>query len=319
MMFRKAGEFDPSSRGIHSRASSFVIPMPSTLVGALASLYAPSYNKAKSWIEEYKVALNNAVFKGPFLKISNVWYFDCSLERLLISQYSLYDYVQNVNKMVNAKSSKEIKELKKEREELIERIRKDNIFKIQERIGIGLKVRNPESDDKIIDDEKGKIYNAEYIEYIDFKNKDIIAEIYLDIINPGNVKVGKYYIKLGGEGKVAELVVEEFEMPIIEELKISGDANALYVASPLLYETGINIKDAIKDELKRDIKIYGSVDIIGTGYSLARKRRKPIYQALVPGSIIFVKGEINSKEVYEKGLGVAKELGYGTVIPVLLR
>jgi len=136
----------------------------------------------------------------------------------------------------------------------------------------------------------------------------------------GNLRTGKYYIKLCGEGRVVELIVDESRISMIEELKIGDHANALYVASHLLYETGRNIKNAIENEIGRSVEIYGSVDIVGVGYSLARKRRKPIYQALTPGSVIFInEGSINSKEIYEKGLGIGKEIGYGTIIPVELK
>jgi len=318
MMFRRAGEFDPSSRGVYSRASSFIVPTPSTLAGALASLYAFSYSKAEGWVEEYKMALDNPMFKGPFLKVNNLWYFDCSLEQLLISQHNLYEYIQNISEIMKARNSREIRKLNERKEELVKKIRSKNIFKMQERIGIGLKVR--ENDSKTVDEEKGKIYNAEYIEYGDFKNKNNVVEIYLDVINPGNLRVGRYYIRLGGEGRVVELTVDESKMSMIEELKISDYANTLYVASHLLYETGKSIKDAIEIEIGQNVEIYGNVDIVGVGYSLARERRKPIYQALVPGSVIFInEGKVNSREIYEKGLGIGKEIGYGTIIPVELK
>jgi CRISPR-associated protein Cmr3 len=322
MMFRKSGEFDPSSRGVYSKASSFIVPTPSTLVGALASLYISSYVKAQNWVDEYRVTLNNAIFKGPFLKIGNMLYFDCNLERLLIPQQYLYNYVQIVNEIINAKSSREIEDINEKKKKLIEKIKKEGcVFKMQERVGIGLKVR--EEGGKIVDEERGKIYNVEYIEYADFRNKDILVEIYLDVINSGNVNVGKHYIKLGGEGRIVKLSIEESKLSIFDDLKnqlkIADEANALYISSPLLCETGISIKDIIKNDVKQEVEIYGSIDIIGAGYSLARKRRKPIYQVLLPGSMIFIKGRINSREIYNRGLGFAKELGYGTVIPVLLK
>ena len=70
-------------------------------------------------------------------------------------------------------------------------------------------------------------------------------------------------------------------------------------------------------KVERSVEICGSIDIVGGG-GLARGRL--IYQALVPGSVIFIdEGRVNSREIYEKGSGIGKEIGYGTIIPVELK
>jgi len=51
----------------------------------------------------------------------------------------------------------------------------------------------------------------------------------------------------------------------------------------------------------------------------ANKKRKPIYQALIPGSLIFLSNEKDGRELYRGGLGFAKEMGYGTVMPLYVK
>jgi len=76
--------------------------------------------------------------------------------------------------------------------------------------------------------------------------------------------------------------------------------------------------------LKADsIKIEGTIGILG-GFSLAKPARKPIYATLQPGSIIgahtvappYTTQEYH--ELYTEGLGLFRNIGYGTVIPIPL-
>jgi len=185
--------------------------------------------------------------------------------------------------------------------------------KIQERIGIGLKMRKENI--KVVDEDKGLIYSAQYIDYS--FGEHLLIEAYYEIIGESKVKTGSYHTRLGGEGRVCEITIKEGG--IEELLKISETANVLYVASPILYDTGKDIFESIRSEIDTNVKIYGKVNLLGAGYSLLNNKRKPIYQALVPGSLIFLGEEKNGGELYRNGLGFAKEIGYGTVIPLYLK
>jgi len=75
--------------------------------------------------------------------------------------------------------------------------------------------------------------------------------------------------------------------------------------------------------LKADsIKIEGTIGILG-GFSLAKPARKPIYASLQPGSIIELTRSApyttqEYHELYTEGLGLFRNIGYGTVIPIPL-
>ncbi|MEM2311596.1 MAG: hypothetical protein QXD79_08325, partial [Candidatus Methanomethylicia archaeon] len=61
----------------------------------------------------------------------------------------------------------------------------------------------------------------------------------------------------------------------------------------------------------------GESTVLGAGFMIDEKKRKPIYTSLHPGSIIFVEGNLNLLEIYQdKPLGEASTLGYGTILPI---
>jgi CRISPR-associated protein Cmr3 len=318
MLFRSAGEFDPSSRGVYSRATSFILPTPSTIAGVLATIFGSNFNETGDWLCEYKNALGNLSLRGPFIKIikkdeqRQQTYLDFSFKGRLISYEFLKEYVTIVKKIIEEKNYRTKEKLLKYLSELMNN--KDKFFKPkkQERIGIGLKVRR-ENGDKVVDEGKGLIYSAEYVDYMFDDN--LIAEIYYDIVGIGNIKKGHYQIKLGGEGRISQLIVEDGDIGNI--IKIENEGDVLYVVSPMLYETGKDIKSMIKNEINKKVReIYGKVDLFGAGFSLLNERRKPIYQALVPGSLIFLEENINGQDIYKKGLGYGKEIGYGTILAI---
>jgi len=318
MFFRGPGEFDPSSRGVYSMGKSFILPTPSTIAGALATLFGSNFSPSQDWISEYISVLGKIAIRGPIISIinkkktnsSNV-YLDFSLKNKLLSYDALNSYATKIKSIIEEEDY-----AKKEKmlDELDEELKGKTISpKIQERIGIGLKMRKENI--KVVDEDKGLIYSAQYIDYS--FGEHLLIEAYYEIIGESKVKTGSYHTRLGGEGRVCEITIKEGG--IEELLKISETANVLYVASPILYDTGKDIFESIRSEIDTNVKIYGKVNLLGAGYSLLNNKRKPIYQALVPGSLIFLGEEKNGGELYRNGLGFAKEIGYGTVIPLYLK
>ena len=75
-----------------------------------------------------------------------------------------------------------------------------------------------------------------------------------------------------------------------------------------------------KESCVEDLKIYGRVITIGLGYSIRFHERKPLYNALSPGTIIYAKvRKCNATplEVYKEGIGELGHLGFGTIIPLV--
>lgn len=254
MFFRGPGEFDPSSRGVYSMGKSFILPTPSTIAGALATLFGSNFSPSQDWISEYISVLGKIAIRGPIISIinkkktnsSNV-YLDFSLKNKLLSYDALNSYATKIKSIIEEEDY-----AKKEKmlDELDEELKGKTISpKIQERIGIGLKMRKENI--KVVDEDKGLIYSAQYIDYS--FGEHLLIEAYYEIIGESKVKTGSYHTRLGA------------------------------------------------------------------GYSLLNNKRKPIYQALVPGSLIFLGEEKNGGELYRNGLGFAKEIGYGTVIPLYLK
>ncbi|MEM3372579.1 MAG: hypothetical protein QXO55_08215, partial [Candidatus Korarchaeum sp.] len=65
--------------------------------------------------------------------------------------------------------------------------------------------------------------------------------------------------------------------------------------------------------------ISGESAVLGAGFDIGRGKRKPIYTSLNPGSIVFLEGSFDLKQIYlDASLGEASSLGYGTLIPVPL-
>jgi len=319
MFFRSSGEFDPTSRGVYSRAASLILPTPSTIAGVLATIFGSNFQKFNDWVLEYKSTLGNVILRGPLVKITKKdkqaqkLYLDFSFKGRLISYEALNEYATKIKKIIDAKDSRTKENLQDELKNLMKNKDKFLKPKKQERIGIGLKVRK-EKGNKVVDEDQGLIYTAEYVDYIFEDN--LLVEIYYEMLGDGIIKKGSYQIKLGGEGRISQLIIEDEEISNI--IKFEKEGNVLYVASPLFYETGKDIKDAIEKELnKKIIEIYGEVRLLGAGYSLLRDRRKPIYQALVPGSLIFLENSIDLQSIYNN-LGYGKDIGYGTVLPLKL-
>ena len=316
MFFRGPGEFDPSSRGVYSMGRSFILPTPSTIAGVFATLFGSNFSPSQDWLSEYRNTLGNITIRGPFVQIINKdksknsdIYLDFSLRNKLISYNALEDYANKIKRIIT-ENNYAVKE--KILDELDEELKNKAISpKLQERIGIGLKVRK----DNIKVVEESLIYSVQYVDY-SFGDY-LMTEIYYEIIGDSDIKVGSYNAKLGGEGRVCQLIIEEDDIEKL--LKIDEKANVLYVASPVLYDTGKDILEIIKSELSSEIEVYGKVTLLGAGYSLLNKKRKPIYQALIPGSLIFLSTEKNGRELYRSGLGFAKEIGYGTVIPLYVK
>lgn len=88
------------------------------------------------------------------------------------------------------------------------------------------------------------------------------------------------------------------------------------------------VLEYIKEELEKTcrgsvekIAVDGVVSVIGLGYSLRFHKRKPLYNTILPGSIIYADSSscnIRLGELCTTGLGMLRHLGFSTVIPALV-
>jgi len=304
--FRGPGEFDPSARGVYSSAYSLLAPNPSTTAGALATVFGYVDTSMMDWDEAYSAVLKGARIRGPYLRRGSLYHVENRVDEIFLR----LDDVQNYSYLRRGQLD--------EKEKLEEKVREIMYLGFTPgrltMVGIGLMTRVDMR--KIADEERGLIYTVDFIDYlsgIDAKIGPTDIAIEFDIISE-NMRSGKYVVRLGGEGRTSLLEILEAKDYIC---KIPEKTNLLYVLSPILYETGSNFIEQLKNEIEGgEVKVCGKIGLLGAGYSEVRRRRKPIYQALLPGSIIVLEKEVKGFKIYEEGIGIGRQLGFGSVIPI---
>jgi len=294
-LFRGSGEFDPSARGAYSWASSLLAPSPSTTAGALATVREHVDTGSMDWDEAYSRILGVKV-RGPYLRKGSTLYVEDRVDGKFIRLEDVKEYCY-LKREASDRSEEKLREI----------LRRGFSPRELAITGIGLKARREML--KVADEDRGLIYTAIFVDYLSDMNVDTAIE--LDIIAE-EMEVGRHVVRLGGEGRVSLLEISKVDSYICD---IPERAYSLYVLSPILYETGEDFVEMLREEIG-EAEVFGKVDLLGAGYSEIRRRRKPIYQALLPGSVISLKEGVGGREIYEKGIGIGRELGFGSVIPI---
>ena len=351
LMIRGPGEFDPSSKGVYTYASSLILPRPSTFIGMLFSALTPegqvpinclSISNWKSLLEECYVKLLNALsieaIRGPFIVRNNGLFIPITLGKkiLLIDYYQLeYYLLKGMDKYGNVLEQyfnhlfSESKTEKLHRFHAIMKLIERSIMLLEkgryvieplliDRTGIHLKSREYIESGKIV--KEGHMYTAKYIAYpLD------IDIIFIMVLREGVDRIkalnGKT-IKFGGEKRVAKLTVvdkiDKLDMPY----KLLSTEKFEYVVllspAPLEYNEYSKIRTSF-------IGIYSTV---GLGFSIAKTRRKPVIPCLCEGGILRVDKNVKDKhdllryglysllnitEDYYRNIG---RLGFASIIPL---
>ena len=149
--------------------------------------------------------------------------------------------------------------------------------------------------------------------------------------------------RIGGEGGQARVDLSSEDYVEMRLSSWGGDWLGLYVLSPILIPTDKDMHKYILDEIKdrlylshgslREIYIIGETVLLNAGFALKRgnrhRSRRPIYRALKPGSLIYfrldfsvdkrrIEQKIDEEKVEKliwEGIGVGREIGFGSVIP----
>lgn len=331
LMLRGAGEFDPSSRGVYSYAASRHLPTPSTMIGALISNLHPSSATVKpgSWrelLELYSKALDELgieALRGFYVYCGGKLYVPLTLgkrfmltdsEALRLLKPELLDSL--ISCIEKGRCSRETVEGLRSVEDSV----KDRVLKpvISERVGIALESRVDETPSKTV--REGYIYTARYISYPD-PTAEIRFALLLKNTSRETISLGKEIpVKLGGEQRIAKLRVDADSDQIIRGLEELARRDHKY----LLLTTPAPFRE---EHLNKTPKHIGKIDVIGLGYSLAARKRKPLYPALMEGSIVKVDRTI-TEETLKYGIysllglhqdeeyKILSRIGYGTVIPL---
>ncbi len=345
MMFRSASELSTTTRGPQTVALSRPLPSPSTIAGALATLILQAENRTPptgdpmGWYEEVIDILggkDSIILKGPYLMTNKD-----TIPYLMTNEYTIYVQYNNgllpLGELKNLTSGKLFDATKK-------------LNNIAKRFDLGyvdlIGIRLSDMKKAIGKDERGLLYSMRMVDYgrigVQMKiNCNIMVEV-LKISNSLERALQEHkIIRLGGEGRLVEVSTNECQSVSESVANSRSDSMRLYVATPILFEAsssliskeaesgmfflGSNINKKMQSCLDEvgikatSIKIAGRLGILG-GFSVARAFRKTVYAALQPGSIIEVSDLQLSKEeystIYSKGLGLFRDLGYGTVIPI---
>jgi len=308
LMLRGAGEFDPSSRGVYSYASSLILPRPSTMVGVLVSALlqggsAGACVSASSWesvLKECYIRVFDEcgieALRGPYIVWRGTVYAPVLIEgRLALVDYKqvkyflLEEYGDVLDQLFSRSGPAErtVAAMK-----LAERDLKGWAIPL-ERIsltGIHLKSRKG-GGGKVV--EEGYIYTARLVPY----PTDTEIVFYLLVRDPERVasRLRGNAVKLGGEGRVVRIEVErtsEGPEALSSYMGVGGARYAILV-SPMPLIGG-----------PPALPYIGRYATVGLGFSLAKRRRKPILPCIAEGSIVRIDG-------YAKGVDWGDVLRYG--------
>ncbi len=317
IMLRGPGEFDPGSRGTYSYASSMILPRPSTMLGMLISIVLTSGKYTSECMDIYSWAdlfnkcyikvfneLGIEALRGPYIVKNNSLFVPIMFWKKLFlldyyrARYLLLNAYDNIFKKLlgkdNERSEKALATLR-----LLERDINNNFeqyviepYHVQF-TGIHLKTREAGKVAK-----EGYIYTATYVTYL------IDAEIVFLLALKDKSKALDYLpsrgvTKFGGEGRIVEMSVERgnsIMRKILSTLSEIEKAEYAILVSPT---------PLLRNNSFDQLIITGQRTTIGLGFSLARKRRKPIYTGISEGSIIKIdtrKEKPKREEVISYGL-----------------
>ncbi|MEM4310907.1 MAG: type III-B CRISPR module-associated Cmr3 family protein [Nitrososphaerales archaeon] len=332
MMFRGPGEFDPFVRGTYSRAMTLAMPSPSTVAGTLATYCISELDRPASssgeWLEQYLSILGDIKIRGPLIKLNHELMAEDKISGGFLTMEKIREKCKKEWKRLSQKpnSLKQLDEYLK-REEFKPSVKVGKNV----RVGVRLEAREGIPMKRVME---GFLYGAEYLDYIRPRGKEtretsveIMAEVRGRLVESLSLARG-LPVKFGGEGRVAFFSLQQGGKILDAIRKQFWDGQekhhgflALYLATPTLFKGGKRVEEYVKEWVEnmnyRLVGISGESTVLGTGFMISARRRKPIYTSLNPGSIIFLEGLFDLLEIYRnKAFGEASMLGYGTLIPI---
>lgn len=306
LMFKSTSEFAPGVSGPHAHAESIPLPYPSTAAGTLSSLVlegmAQRILPTGGWDEQMSNLIGSeAMLRGPYVLSDD--------DRIFVQCETAVLEWEEALKLAQTK----LQETYNEGEA------KENVIESVDVVGVKLK------DGRATEEEM--LYFARMVDYSPMgKQKAICFDLVGDSKNIERISFPKI-VKFGGEGRASRVSIFESDSTLVSLIKKNAEkANALYVASPVVFKTGLSYDGNLEEKLRQLVRdalggidvtrIVGKVDLLGMGFLTAKVQRKPIYGAIFPGSVIQLGNQsVMNKEICERGIGEFSKLGYGTVIP----
>ena len=327
LMFRGPGEFDESSTGVYSYAQSLNLPRPSTIIGALSSILLVKKENQEcthptSWenllSKCYAKVLDELgieAIRGPFIVRGSNFYIPLRLGRKCLyleytqTRYLLMKKYGDILKLIfekNDHSEKQIATLRLFESEigshLIKKYSVEPVF--TGRTGIHLQSRDPSHTGKVV--KEGYIYTANYIAYP--PNYEITFLVMVRDYSSFKEEIHNKALKLGGEGRIVKAY--------IEDAKENNYLYSIFIDKKKLMDTRYAILVSPMPIMKKELNTHfiGEYSTIGYGFSIAKKRRKPITPGLLEGSILRI-NSYNKETFSEDGIfryGLYSTLGLST-------
>ncbi|AWR98117.1 hypothetical protein DFR86_11610 [Acidianus sulfidivorans JP7] len=267
VMFRWGGEYSPLLTGPMNKGMSEPLPLPSTIAGFLYWInkhYSTSTLVNLDIEEDYKTISSVVEIWGPLFYVKGK-----DKEYFLTHKYPRELYILGLKDESNSAKSK------------IEPV-------YISKIGIGMRMEK-----KTAHTDKGLIYTAEFVDYYatakKLVNKKLVNEVEeYGILVETNINVNPGYYPFGGEGRIVEVkVLDNVNLPkesksiVLSPIIMKGDKKDLILAD--------DVKELdVEDNVKLGNIVDGPVRLalIGLGFNVKAKVKRPIYLAIMPGSII---------------------------------
>jgi len=348
LMLREPGEFDSSSRGAYSYALSLSIPRPSVVVGALISTLMPLSKKeipncsdVSGWEDllgcyirifdelgieairgPYIIDRKRQELLVPILLGKRLWLLDYNQARyifLLLEEYG--DILERIFREKDS-AEKTVAILRLVEDSIESSTMRKYVAKIItiSRTGIHLKSRGSDEIGKVT--REGYMYTANYIAYPPDTEIMFLAVVkstssIVDLLQ------SEIAMKFGGEERIVKALIEHASennivLNLLSQVENTGVKYAVLTSPMPLKDTELNIS------------FVGEYTTIGYGFSLAKKRRKPLISSLSEGSIVEISGrKLSHEEMLHHGLysalGLTKisyykhmgKLGYASFTPLM--
>ena len=316
LMLRGPGEFDLSSRGTFSGAASMILPTPTTVLGAYLSNCIPKSLSGKPNIREGAstdpwIDLVEAlrIVKAGRVRAMAIYIADDDghIYLPLMGRIVPLGVVRRIAKRYAEgpidKPSKIV--------EWIDDEAIDEEFKVVERVGIGLRTREPEILSKMV--REHLIYSVRMVAYP--PGFSIRAQLYLDGVL-GGCEEFEVPVRLGGEGRGAILEVR----PLRGRSLRGGSSDHFLTLTHLLLTDRAEVPS-------RTQVIAGRFTTIGGGFSSVLRVRRPMYRSIAPGSLVRItdRGTSNSGDdflvsastghgIYSMGILPGSNVGFNTLL-----
>ncbi|MEM4455333.1 MAG: type III-B CRISPR module-associated Cmr3 family protein [Thermofilaceae archaeon] len=318
LMLRGPGEFDPSARGVSAAAVSQAFLAPSTVAGLLVSLLLRRpVEPVSDWmcyVDRMLELLNKLGIRwirGPYLAQGSTPYvpiraggdlFFIDLHQLA---YHFKRELANIEKGDLEGFMSRLRQIQDRAEP-----------RLQERVGIALTAR-----EGLKAVREGFLYTASYVSV---RCDYIAVEIGSDSgAAPGSLaRLNGAAAAVGGEGRVARLEVLGVDGGVAELVAGSefegGYAvllSPLVLRSPMRIERkGGRVSVKVGDKCFLEL-ISGTVGLRGLGFSIAERSRKPVYPAILEGSIV----KLCEGQRYTRDVGPYANVPGGALLELLGR